>query len=124
MFGYLLYVKPFDGKFNNRLNIYCEFVVIITFALILLMNLFTLPELITKILGWIMVCMIVIVLICIWISVVPATLKSLYKALISKPKKRYKETRTKDIRAEGGESEYDVDVGVTLEVRLHRFKKR
>jgi len=90
-----LYVKPFDGKFNNRLNIYCEFVVIITFALILLMNLFTLPELITKILGWVMVCMIVIVLICIWISVIPATLKSLYKAFTRKPKKDIKKQEQK-----------------------------
>ena len=90
-----MYVKPFNGKFISRLNIYCEFVVIITFVLTLLMNLFTFPELITKILGWILICMIVIVLICIWISVIPATLKSLCKAFTTKPKKDIKKQEQK-----------------------------
>ena len=110
MFGYLLYVKPFDGRFSNRINIYCEFVVIVTFVLILFMNLFTFSELITRILGWILICMIAIVLICLWISVIPGTLKSLYNAFITKPKKDIKkQEQKKEERRKATNKEYRVE---------------
>eukprot|EP00826_Nyctotherus_ovalis_P022861 TRINITY_DN1764_c0_g1_i5.p1 TRINITY_DN1764_c0_g1~~TRINITY_DN1764_c0_g1_i5.p1 ORF type:complete len:153 (-),score=30.82 TRINITY_DN1764_c0_g1_i5:49-507(-) len=107
----LLYVnvtRPFKKREDNFINIFNEFIIVFSFASVLVMKNSDMSEKAVSTWGWVLTALVVFSLVATWVVALPGILRELKKSVVRllRPKKKIKELSDKLRQRRRFESEY------------------